>query len=530
MGWLSEFLAGVRAMGRARGIAGSLAVAILAFLAGLVAYLFVARAVLPALRRWAREEGTPRRGVQVALLLLLFLFPPLIYLRERGLAAAWYAQPLLALVLLAGFFVLVELGILLLIGALARAGVSFPTLFRDILRIALYFTALLVVARSVFGLKDLGALLGASAVFSIIIGLAVQDSVGNLFAGLFLQIDRPLKVGDWVLVSGIEGRVAEINWRSTRLVTRTNDSVSIPNNTISRAEIKNFTQPTTLHRVDKKVGVSYAAQPNKVKRVLGEAMREVDGVLSVPPPEAFLVEYGDFAVEYQLRYWIDDYGRLQSIGDEVMTAVWYQLRRHAISIPFPIRDVYLHRARPQDGVVQAEKVALLRKVDFLAPVPEAELLLLAEDLTLRLYAAGEPICAQGEAGNTFYVVWSGRVAVRARAGAGPEVDVAELERGSYFGEMSLLTGEPRSATVVAREDTELLELGRASFGQLLSSSPSIAESMSQILAVRLAATQAKVDEAEREVTRMVRRREDEVQSMTSVILSGIRGIFSFREK
>lgn len=529
MGWLERVLDWVRSFGGGHDRIDSLLVAVAGLVVAVLLALLTLRVIVPLFFRFAREEGVSPTGRKLRLVvLLLILFTPVaVYLVDRNAEAEWYARPVTAAVVMGLVYIATELALLLVVGILARAQMGFPVLFRDIVRIAVYLTTFLAVLKAVFEVKEMGALLGASAIFSIIVGLAVQDSLGNVVAGIFMQVDRPLKVGDWVLVNGVEGRVVDMNWRSTRLVTRQNDSVIIPNNTISKADIVNYSAPTTLHRVQKKIGVSYSLQPNKVKKVLTEVILDVRGVLTTPSPEVFLVNYGDSAIEYELRYWISDYDKLNDIDNDVMTGIWYQFRRNGIEIPFPIRTVYVRR-EPRQEAADPEVLSLLSRVDFLAPLKAEEVRSLASDLRHHIYARGERVFEQGEEGHTFYIIWSGHVCVRVRSEAGEDVEVAKLERGNYFGEMSLLTGETRTASVVAMDDCDLLELDRSSFSDLLTMNPDVAETISQIIARRAAATKVKVDESERHSTKVMRQRAEDLQTMTKKILTGIRGMFGFK--
>lgn len=505
-------------------LAGGLGVALGATLAAGLLLALLARFGIPVIVQFAGEDpgAAVVKRVRLALLGILLLTGPVVYLLHRALLGEWYGAGMVALYVMLDVFVLTELALLALAGLLGRGGTKFPALFRDILRIVLYVAAFMVVLRSVFGVGDLGALLGASAVFSIIIGLAVQDTLGSVFAGLFLELDRPFRVGDWVNVGGREGKVAEINWRSTRLITRNNDSVSIPNSAMSKGEIVNFSAPTPMHRVDKQVAVGFAAQPNKVKKILIETMSGVKGVLRNPAPQVALENYGD-AVEYSLSFWINDFVHFHRISEEVMTTIWYQFRRHGIRFA---KDVGHVAADPKAAAAAAELQQALRRVDFLAPVNDPDLAVLAADVTHDLYAQGERVFAQGEPGQTFYLIRSGRVGVRVKDAAGVEVEVAELDRGDYFGEMSLLTGEPRKATVVAKEDTELLELDRPSFALLLKNNPALGSAMMEVVKQRQTDLEAKAKNASERAARSAPASAGEgPRSFARRLLGGLRGLF-----
>lgn len=365
-------------------------------------------------------------------------------------------------------------------------------IIKDLVRALALVGVALVGTKYAFPDVDIGAIMTTSAILSVVVGLALQESLSNVFAGIMLTIDRPFKAGDWVEVDGKEGKVLDANWRSTRILTRDDDIIYVPNSTMAKGNIINLTDPTPEHLCKKRIGIEYGAPPNKVRNVLVDVMIHVDGVLPTPAPDVYLVEYGDSAVLYDLRYWIIDYERRTKIEAELMRAVWYRLKRENIQIPYPIRDVFLHRAKPQQR--PDEIIDLLKKVDILQPLKDEEMTMLAEDLSHHLYGRGEAVCKQGDPGSTFYIIKSGLIGVKVKGQDGAEVEVARLKPGMYFGEMSLLTGDVRTSTCMALEDSELLCLDRDTFGVLLQENPPIAQTMSEILASRSQSTQKQLSQ------------------------------------
>jgi small-conductance mechanosensitive channel/CRP-like cAMP-binding protein len=372
-----------------------------------------------------------------------------------------------------------------------RGQAPLAPIIKDLLRaLALMGVALLGV-KYAFPEVDIGALMTTSAILSVVVGLALQESLSNIFSGIMLTIDHPYKAGDWIEIDGKEGKVLDSNWRSTRVLTRDDDIIYVPNSTMAKGNIVNLTDPTPEHLCKRRLGIEYSAPPNKVRNVLMNVMSHVDGVIKQPPPDVHVAEYSDHSIEYELRFWIIDYDRRVKIESEIMRSIWYHLKREGITIPFPIRDVYLKREKPPEK--PEEIIALLRKVDFLQALKEEEVSMLAEDLSHHLFGRGEAICKQGEPGSTFYIIKSGHIAVKVKKDE-VEVEVARLQPGSYFGEMSLLAGDARSATCVAVEDSELLCLDRETFGVLLQENPPVAQAMSDILAARAQATQKRLSE------------------------------------
>src|SRR5207253_1548492 len=195
--------------------------------------------------------------------------------------------------------------------------------------------------------RGLQSVVATSGVAAVILGLAGQNLLGGIIAGMSLQINRPYKVGDWLKVGDTYGEVMEINWRSTRL--RTNDGIylDIPNNEIVRETIVNLHYPTQVHAMRIRVGIDYKAPPNRVKDALMRATKNAELVLKDPPPKIFLVDFGDHAVVYEIKFYMGNHAAINEVNDAIRTNVWYELKRQQITIPFPIRTLQLER-RPRD--------------------------------------------------------------------------------------------------------------------------------------------------------------------------------------
>src|SRR6185295_1720204 len=207
----------------------------------------------------------------------------------------------------------------------------------------------------------LTGLLATSGIAAILIGLAGQNLFGGIIAGISLQISRPYKVGDWLQVGDRFAEVMEINWRSTRL--RTNDAIYlvIPNNEIVRQTIVNLHYPSQIHAMRIRVGIDYKTPPNRVKDALMRATKNAELVLRDPPPKIFLVDFGDHAVIYEIKFYMGNHAAINEVNDAIRTNVWYELKRQQISIPYPIRTLHVER-RPRDrgGEDQEQAREILR--------------------------------------------------------------------------------------------------------------------------------------------------------------------------
>jgi small-conductance mechanosensitive channel/CRP-like cAMP-binding protein len=341
----------------------------------------------------------------------------------------------------------------------------FPTILQEFIVIGL----LIVVATFVFHDK----LLTTSAVSAVVIGFALQDTLGNAFAGLAIQSEKPFNIGHWIRVGDFEGRVAEVTWRATKLRTKTGNFVVLPNNIVSKEAITNYSEPAAPTRLEIEVGASYLAAPNAVKTAIAEAIANAPRALKAPKPDILLVGFADSAVTYRARFWVDDYEKDEAARDEVRTAIYYAFQRHGIEIPWPIQVQYERDWKDPDAGVQTdERDRLLSGVDLFAPLSADERREIASATTTRVFGNGEAIVRQGEPGRSMFIVGSGKAVVVLEP---DRREVATIDRGGYFGEMSLLTGEPRTATVVARGDAVVIEIDAEQFRALGAAHPQAVE-------------------------------------------------------
>ncbi len=351
---------------------------------------------------------------------------------------------------------------------------------RDVLDFALYVLCALPIVKMQLKV-DVTTLLGTSAVVSLVLGFALQDTLGNLFSGITLQFEQPFAVGDLIRVGAHEGRVVQVAWRSTRIETARRELITLPNSVVAKVEVVVLSAGPTID-VDLTLNVAFDAPPNRVKAEILETLREVPAVLAQPAPQVRVLEFADSAIVYQVRVSLTDFALAPQVRDEVLSRLWYRFGRAGIEIPFPQRVVQL---KPPPVATRPPVDELLGRLELFAPFPAEELSAIGAGARERRYGVGEEIVTEGREGSTFFVVLSGRVTVRAR-----EREVATLARGQSFGEMSLLTGEPRSATVIALEDTVLLELGRDVFATHFAAHPERAAQLAELLEQRKAALSA----------------------------------------
>ncbi|HVR30069.1 MAG TPA: mechanosensitive ion channel family protein, partial [Thermoanaerobaculia bacterium] len=218
-------------------------------------------------------------------------------------------------------------------------GLRMPPLLVGVCFLLAYLVTGLLIFRGVFPEKSIAPLVATSAVTSLVLGLALQPILGNFFSGLVLSVERPFRINDWVKVAGTEGRVVDINWRTTHLRTRDNDNLIIPNGKIAEQEILNYFYPQPLHMARIHVGVHYRTPPHRVERALLDAASRVEGLLEKPSPAVYLLSFDDSAISYELRVWTEDIAGLPRIGNLCRREIWEEFRRNDITIPFPIRTL-----------------------------------------------------------------------------------------------------------------------------------------------------------------------------------------------
>jgi small-conductance mechanosensitive channel/CRP-like cAMP-binding protein len=447
-----------------------------------------------ALGRWLKREHRVPLGILyhfLCLLLAIFLplwvifvtYPPEI---PAGQSESWESRWLRyfssALILLGIVFALALVRRFFFQRWFKRAHESEPPkLLQQVFSFAAFAIALMLVLNIRHG-QQVDAFLAGSGIVAVVLGFAMQETLANIISGIALQVSKPFKVGDWLIVNKQRAEVVEMNWRSTRL--RTNDEVSldIPNKEVTSAMITNLSYPTKTHAYRFRIQFEYRVPPNTVREVLRRAAQHAAGVLAHPPVKVFLVEFADFAAVYEIKYYLEEAGRFNDIEDAIRTNVWYEAERAKLVFPFPTQNLLLRRER--DG--QARRGApreLLEQQPMFAPLTAEQKERLASGARVLRFGRGEEIIRQGEGGSSMFILLEGAAEVIVDS-QGKPLHVADLRPGAAFGEMSLLTGENRTATVIARADCEVWEIDRSLMAPVLQENEELARQLSELLAHR----------------------------------------------
>ncbi len=365
-----------------------------------------------------------------------------------------------------------------------------PRIFLDVFRWLMLAAALVAILYE--SGVNAGNLFTGSALVTAALGFALKDTLGNVFSGLAIHAEHPFEVGDWIQYDQNQahiGRVVEINWRATKVITLDEAYVIIPNGQLAQASIRNFTKPEPWSRRSLFVITPYEVSPQRVQAIILEAIRGSFGVPEHPAPSVVTNDFKERGVEHWVRLFTTEFDKRDRVDGMARDRIWYALSRHGIEIPVATHAVRLTELPPvapePPGAAIERRVASLARVGLLDSLDAGQVRRLASDNEERFYAAGEQVVRQGAAGESLFVILAGRVEVSVREGDKPAVRLAVLGPGDYFGEMSLMTGAARMATVTTLEETRLLEVCKASFGRILAEQPGLVEQVGVALRERL---------------------------------------------
>ncbi len=358
-----------------------------------------------------------------------------------------------------------------------------PIIIRQLSGVVVILVALASILKWGYQL-ELTGLLATSGIAAVILGFAMQDLLSNVIAGFSIHMTRAFGVGDWLLLGdkGDRAEVTEINWRSTRLVNNDQVSFELPNSEVVKNRIVNLNYPASEHAVRLRFGLDYDVPPAHAKQAILAAAVNVQGVIESPAPMVFLHEFGDFSIIYELRVWMRHARLYNAACDEIRTALWYELKRRDIRIPFPVRSLETRTPNEPPSFTEARskasRIVAAKALDCLTPEEAADLV---RSGRISLYGTREALVTRGETGDSMFVILDGSVEVVGKSGNGPRVVLAKLGPGECFGEMSLLTGDPRNATVRAVVDTLVLEIRKKDLSPLIEANPDLAGRLGGLL-------------------------------------------------
>jgi small-conductance mechanosensitive channel/CRP-like cAMP-binding protein len=413
---------------------------------------------------------------------------------------------------------------------LPRVRLAVPRLLQDLVFMLAAGAAFFAIA-SRLGV-NLSGLIATSAVLTAVIGLSLQDTLGNIVGGVAIQMDRAFQVGDWIKFGDVNGRVVEIRWRYTAIETRNWETVIVPNKQLLQGNVSVVGMRQGQPRKWRRwvwFNVDYRYAPTDVIRIVSEglAASPMDNVCADPPPNVVMMDFAESYGRYAVRYWLTDFGRDDPTDSLVRARIYFSLKRAGIRMSIPAHTVFVNEEQAHKVAKQrlddAERKDFLRRLALFESLSEDELDEVTRDLKHAPFSAGEIVTRQGNPGRFLYVLVRGEVKVSV-ASEDSTRDVATLKAPSYFGEMSLMTGEPRSATITAVTDAECYRLAKATFERLLQRRPELAERLATSIAERRTRLAEVVEDLSQD------ERQHRVEEVRWELVEQIRSFFGIRER
>ena len=468
------------------------------------AVAFVLLALLP------RERMRIRTALVLFVLSLVGLTIAAFVARKGQHAGSFYRWTVWASLLLQGIsFVGVASSFVFDI-VLAGIRLRPPRILRDLI---LAFAYIIVAITSLWIIEvNVTGIVATSAVITAVIGLSFQDTLGNMMGGMALQMERAIAVGDWIRVDDHEGLVKEIRWRHTSIETRNWDTVVIPNSILMKSQVLVLGQRAgspRQHRQWVYFNVDFRFSPTDVIDAVQSALRAepIPNIARTPQPDCIFFDFKESYARYAVRYWLTDLAADDPTNSIVRTRIYFALRRVGIPLSLPAHSIFVTeedatRKQRKSAEELMDRADALSKVDLFASLTDEERTKLASGLKYAPFVRGEAMTRQGADAHWLYLITKGEAEVRVSVDGGSVSErVATLSDGDFFGEMGLMTGAPRSATVIALTDVECYRLDKETFQSTIESRPELAQDISNVLArrrVELEATREGLnDEAKR---------------------------------
>ncbi len=349
---------------------------------------------------------------------------------------------------------------------------------------------------------NLTAITVSAGALTAVIGFAAQAMLGNLIGGISLQVDNTCRIGDWVEVDGVTGEIVSIRWRYTALATVNNVTIVIPNGDLMKNRVTLLGRRGDMRipwRRPIDFGVGYEWTPGQVLEVVNAALErvEVPFVMAEPKPHCICAGFEGNAIKYVVYYWLSDIKTYLVTDSRLRVHIYAALGRAGMEIPISRSEVFLHSARSAQarrlGEERESRGALLHSLELFAPLTEDEAQALATQLIPTPFAPGDIATKQGEPSDSLYILARGEVGIFRDADPGMPPGrhrLARLSAPAFFGEMGLLTGQARTATVAAETEALCYRLDKRGFETIIRARPELAEAMSKTVAQRQAANDA----------------------------------------
>lgn len=367
-----------------------------------------------------------------------------------------------------------------------------PSFIRDSIRLLIYLAVGIVSLRLVFKI-DLGAIVTTTTVITATIAFAMQSTLSNALSGFSIQTDSLLSRQNWISIKGqnIFGEIVNVGFRYTTLRNPENNLVMVPNSVIMQNIV-------TFHgnadyddkpAVTSEIALGYDIPPESAKELLMRILKDEPEVLSSPPPLVRLFAYNDSSITYQLKFWITEPVRRIAVQDSLYSKAWYAIHRAGYSFPFPHRQIIASEEKVPFSFSRQQIERELSESDLFSMLDQNIIRNLSAMIPIRVFGSGETVVQQGNQGDSLFLVLKGALDAIVDGTV-----VGTIDESSFFGEMSLLTGAPRTATVRARNEVWLAEVTKELLEPILKETPPLLDTLSLVLAERSRSTGKSINE------------------------------------
>jgi len=407
-----------------------------------------------------------------------------------------------------------------------RIGTVVPRLLKDVVTTIIFFIAVVFIFGTIFQ-KSVTGLLAASGALGLVVGFAAKNVISDIFNGIAINLDKPFKIGDIVFLHdrtlNISAQVKEVTWRTTRFETDRNGLLVIPNDKISSMPITNLSYHKSIN-YEVTVVLDEDVPSERALRILNAAIRGNETILKDPAPKARISGFNELGIKYSISYWLQPTKISPGVGKHgVVQSIIHYLKKSDIGYALPKQTNLISRNPPKDYANPIGPRATLEHIEIFSKLTPDEFDIVTEHCTMHLVPEGETICEIDEEGDSMYVIAEGllRVFIRIK-GEKHLVGVATLGPRDFFGEMSLLTGQPRTATIKADTEVVIYKIPKEAMVKVLQQRPQLAEKISHVVAARQAAN-IKMDEE----MKSVKDKQDHQKSLAANILDGMKKFFNF---
>ena len=359
-------------------------------------------------------------------------------------------------------------------------------LLQDLVVAIVYIGMLLSILAFVFAMP-IGTLIATSGVFAIILGLALQNTLSDVFSGIALNLGRPYTLGDWIILSdGTEGRVVETNWRSTHLLTLTHNVVALPNSFLAKLGVTNVSRPDESHGLSLTIRLVPTKMPAAILEMMHVVLMSCKSIVKDPPPSVAAKSLDASAMEVALYFRVPHVNLRNVARNEIFDLVYRYAKSAGLHLAMPHSASLITAVREHQpaAVTSFTAIELIREVPIFAALMDSEKEALAATSSVRNYRKGEVIARRGESLPSLMIIQSGTIVQLQADDEGREIEIGYLAPGDFFGETGLLAGVGEVSSLRAMTHVVTYEIDQQSFGPLLLERPEMAEDLAAILATR----------------------------------------------